>query len=110
MKVGLFVAWPESAERSPPGKEHSSSCRQEETTMRARPHHPIDIITQHGAGQPFEPCEYGHAVHTVAAEAIANPEVRLEFGVGADDICAPCRHLGACPSKVQGGLAERVGV
>jgi hypothetical protein len=74
----------------------------EETPMRVRPHHLIDIIAQYGAGQPFEPSAYGHAVHTVAAEVIANPGVRLEFGVGADDICAPCRHLvsGRCDDVI----------
>lgn len=70
--------------------------------MRARPHHLIDIITQYGAGQPFQPSAYGHAVHTVAAEVIANPDVEIEFGIGADDICAPCIHLvnGRCDDVV----------
>lgn len=61
--------------------------------MRARPHHLIDIIVQYGAGQPFAPSDYGHAVHTVAAQVIAHPETAISFGVGADDICAPCKHL-----------------
>ncbi|MEN6545460.1 MAG: DUF1284 domain-containing protein [Armatimonadia bacterium] len=71
--------------------------------MRARPHHLIDIITQYGAGSPFEPCSYGHAVHTVAAEVIANPDVLIEFGIGADDICAPCVHLvnGRCDDLIR---------
>lgn len=70
--------------------------------MRARPHHLIDIITQYGAGKPFEPSAYGHAVHTVAAEIISNPEVQIEFGTGADDICAPCKHLvdGRCDDVI----------
>ncbi len=71
--------------------------------MRARPHHLIDIITQYGAGQPFEPSDYGHAVHTVAAQVIAGPDIRIEFGVGADDICTPCRHLvaGRCDDVIR---------
>ena len=70
--------------------------------MRARPHHLIDIITQYGAGQPFEPATYGHAVHTVAAAVLAHPEVRIEFGVGADTICQPCKHLadGRCDDLI----------
>lgn len=70
--------------------------------MRARPHHLIDIITQYGAGQPFEPCDYGHAVHSVAARVIGDPDTVIEFGVGADDICAPCKHLvgGRCDDRV----------
>lgn len=61
--------------------------------MRARPHHLIDIITQYGAGRPFRPHEYGHAVHTVAERVISQPDVAVEFVVDADDICAPCVHL-----------------
>lgn len=60
--------------------------------MRARPHHLIDIICQYGAGRPFEPHPYGHAVHLVAAKVIADPDVPVEFVVAADDICAPCVH------------------
>jgi len=61
--------------------------------MRARPHHLIDIISQYGAGTPFRPAAYGHAVHVVAEQVIADPEVPVEFVVDADDICAPCIHL-----------------
>jgi hypothetical protein len=70
--------------------------------MRARPHHLLDIIAQYGASQPFVPSPYGHAVHTVAAALIADPEVQIEFGLGADDICAPCQHLvnGRCDDVV----------
>lgn len=70
--------------------------------MRARPHHLVDIICQCGAGTPFRPSPYGHAVHTVADRIIAYPETVIEFGVGADDICAPCIHLvdGRCDDLV----------
>jgi hypothetical protein len=61
--------------------------------MRLRPHHLLDIITQYGGGLPFRPSPYGHAVHTVAEAVLAAPEVAIEFVVGADDICAPCKHL-----------------
>jgi len=61
--------------------------------MRLRPHHLLDIITQHGADVPFVPHPYGHAVHTVAEAVLADPDVTIEFVVGADDICAPCKHL-----------------
>ena len=61
--------------------------------MRARPHHLIDIISQHGAGTPFRPHAYGHAVHLVAEQVIADPDTVVEFVVDADDICAPCIHL-----------------
>jgi len=61
--------------------------------MRLRPHHLLDIIAQYGAGTPFTPSTYGHAVHTVAAAVIADTGLSIEFVVDADDICAPCKHL-----------------
>lgn len=61
--------------------------------MRLRPHHLLDIITQYGASAPFAPHPYGHAVHTVAEAVLADPDVAIEFVVGADDICAPCKNL-----------------
>ena len=61
--------------------------------MRARPHHLIDIINRYGADIPFRPAAYGHAVHLVAEQVIADPETMVEFVVDADDICAPCVHL-----------------
>ncbi len=61
--------------------------------MRARPHHLIDIVTQIGGGAAFTPHAYGHAVHLVAAEVMADPDLTVTFVVGADDICEPCIHL-----------------
>ena len=61
--------------------------------LTLRPHHLLDIVTHHGGGTPFRPHDYGHAVHTVAATVLADLDVRIRFLVGADDICAPCRHL-----------------
>jgi hypothetical protein len=58
-----------------------------------KPHHFVDIITAFGEGRTqFEPHPYGHAVHTVAAEILANPNVTLRIELGADSICLPCRH------------------
>ncbi len=52
----------------------------------------MDIITQYGAGEPFEPHLYGHAVHTVAREILGDINVELKMELGADDICRPCIH------------------
>ena len=58
-----------------------------------KPHHFVDIICSFGAGNmTFEPHPYGHAVHIVAAQILANRGVLLEIESGADDICRPCRH------------------
>jgi hypothetical protein len=62
-------------------------------TMRLRPHHLIDIVTSFGHGKEFPPHPYGHALHTVAREVLANPDIEVEFIIGADDICRPCSHL-----------------
>ena len=58
-----------------------------------KPHHFVDIITALGQGvvDP-EPQPYGHAVHSVTRDILANPDVMLRMELGADDICAPCRH------------------
>ncbi|HNQ34844.1 MAG TPA: hypothetical protein PKN80_02140 [bacterium] len=58
-----------------------------------KPHHLVDIITDFGAGiTDPEPHPYGHAVHSVTREILANPDVELGMEWGADDICRPCRH------------------
>jgi len=60
--------------------------------IQIKPHHFIDIITGIGGGQTtFEPHPYGHAVHTVAAHLLRQPDVLLEMELGADDICKPCK-------------------
>ena len=60
--------------------------------INTKPHHLVDIITQYGAGTPFEPHPYGHAVHTVAKAVLDNIDVEIKIELGADDICAPCIH------------------
>jgi hypothetical protein len=65
----------------------------ENASMNLRPHHLLDIVTHYGHGHEFTPHPYGHAVHTVAAQVIADPGVELELVLRADDICLPCQHL-----------------
>jgi hypothetical protein len=58
-----------------------------------KPHHFVDILTSFGAGSvEFEPHPYGHAVHVVARRILEDREALLRIELGADDICAPCRH------------------
>jgi hypothetical protein len=78
--------------------------------VKLRPHHLIDIVSDHGQGVEFSPHPYGHAVHTVAARVLADQSIPLELVLAADDICAPCCHLqadGSC-DDVLGQLAEPV--
>ena len=63
------------------------------TFITIKPHHFVDIITKYGAGTVSpEPHPYGHAVHTVTAQILGNPDILLEMELGADDICGPCIH------------------
>jgi hypothetical protein len=58
-----------------------------------KPHHFVDIIRALGDGQEqFTPHPYGHNVHGVAAEVLANRNGLLQMELGADDICSPCVH------------------
>jgi len=61
--------------------------------ISVKPHHFIDIVTSFGGGQTvFEPHPYGHAVHTVAQQALEDRDALLKMELGADDICTPCSH------------------
>jgi hypothetical protein len=61
--------------------------------IRIKPHHFVDIITSFSAQDlTFEPSLYGHAVHTVSEHIPHDRDVILEMELGADDICAPCKH------------------
>lgn len=58
-----------------------------------KPHHFVDIVTAVGEGRTeFTPHPYGHALDRVANEILGNRDVALRIELGADDICAPCRH------------------
>ena len=78
--------------------------------MKLRPHHLLDIISDHGHGAEFAPHPYGHALHAVAAQVLADTSIEVEFVLAADDICSPCCHLqagGVC-DDVLSQLAEPV--
>lgn len=72
--------------------------------MRLRPHHLLDIISAYGHDAEFKPHPYGHDLHRVAQAVLSNMEVKVEFIVGADEICRPCKHLrsdGRCDDILQ---------
>lgn len=73
-------------------------------------HHFVDIITQLGGKDaPFQPHPYGHAVHRVARQILADPDVVLCIELGADDICAPCCHNvdGLCDDTIDTSFRPR---
>ena len=58
-----------------------------------KPHHFVDIVTSVGAGQTaFAPHPHGHALHSVAEAILRDPDIAVRMELGADAICAPCRH------------------
>lgn len=75
-----------------------------------KPHHFVDILVALGEGRTqYEPHPYGHAVHAVAAEILANPDVQLRIELDADDICAPCSHNvgGLCDDAIDTSFRPR---
>jgi hypothetical protein len=61
--------------------------------IKIKPHHFIDIITKYGDGcEKFEPHPYGHALHSVAGEILADRDIEICIEQGIDDICLPCQH------------------
>jgi hypothetical protein len=65
----------------------------ERQPLRLRPHHILDIVTSHGAGERFEPHPYGHSLHLVAPAILADLGLKTELVVAADAVCQNCRHL-----------------
>lgn len=61
--------------------------------MQLRPHHILDIISDHGKGIEYEPHPYGHAQHIVAPKLLSNLDLKIKLILGADDICEGCEHL-----------------
>ena len=58
-----------------------------------KPHHFVDIITSFGKGKwTFKPHPFGHAVHVISQDILANRDVLLKIELGIDDICKPCKH------------------
>ena len=64
-------------------------------SMKLRPHHLLDIVTEYDPDHPPVPAESGNAVHRIARELPDRLDEPAEFVIGPDDICAPCRHLQA---------------
>jgi len=67
--------------------------KEQQFELRLRPHHIIDIITDHGKNIQYEPHPYGHSQHTVAPKLLSNLDLNIKLVLGADDICYGCKHL-----------------
>jgi len=80
-------------------------------TIPIKPHHFVDIIADYGAEEiAVQPHPYGHAVHTVTARLLEEPDVVLEIEPGADAICAPCIHNleGICDDTLDSSLGPEI--
>lgn len=58
-----------------------------------RPHHLIDIIRNIGQERPNVPHPYGHAQHIITSRLLGQSIKEVQFIIGADDLCKPCKHL-----------------
>jgi len=61
--------------------------------LQLRPHHILDIISDHGKGKQYQPHPYGHSLHIVAPRLLSNPDLKIRLVLNADDICKGCKHL-----------------
>jgi hypothetical protein len=76
-----------------------------------KPHHFVDIITAFGDGFGAPaPHPYGHAVHSVTKEILADRDVVLRMEFGADAICHPCCHNldGKCDDMIDTSFRPQV--
>jgi len=64
-----------------------------EYDMELRPHHILDIISDHGNGIIYQPNPFGHSLHIVAPKLLSDLDQKIKLVLGADDICAGCKHL-----------------
>ncbi len=72
------------------GKENTGSKWNE---VKLRPHHIIDIVTDHGHDIEHRPHPYGHSQHLIAPLLLSDPGMNVTLVVEADDICRGCRNL-----------------
>ena len=61
--------------------------------MELRPHHILDIISDHGNGIIYQPNPFGHSLHIVAPKLLSDLDQKIRLVLGADDICVGCKHL-----------------
>ena len=61
--------------------------------MRLRPHHIVDIISDHGNSVEYQPHRYGHSLHVVAPQLLSDLNKKIKLVIAADAVCAGCMHL-----------------
>ncbi len=61
--------------------------------MQLRPHHILDIISDHGKGTEYQAHPYGHSLHIVGPKLLSDLDLKIKLVLAADDICKGCEHL-----------------
>lgn len=79
--------------RSQVDTKQKQKQKMEPYDMQLRPHHILDIVTNHGKGREFRPAAYGHSQHIVAPKLLSNLDLKVKLVLDADDICIGCKHL-----------------
>lgn len=78
--------------------------------ITAKPHHLLDIFKLYGAGvKKFTPDPfYGHDFYRIGNLVLDDPNLRVKFTIGVDDICKPCKYLKSkeCSDFVSGNPEE----
>jgi hypothetical protein len=78
---------------SPLVTTYNNIMKEQQFNLKLRPHHIIDIITDHGRNVQYEPHPYGHSQYIVAPKLLSNLDLNIKLVFEADDICTGCKHL-----------------
>lgn len=87
--ISLFSMFPVVFSR----KTNFHNIKSKEYDMELRPHHILDIISDHGKDIVYEPNTFGHSLHIVAPKMLSDLDQKVKLVIGADDICVGCKHL-----------------
>ena len=67
--------------------------KMEDYDLQLRPHHILDIISDHGQNIQYEPHPYGHSLHLIAPKLLLNLDLKIKLVLHADDNCTGGKHL-----------------
>jgi len=74
-------------------KSNQNKNLSNEYDMELRPHHILDIISDHGKDIVYQPNPFGHSLHIVGPKLLSDLDQKIKLVLGADDICVGCKHL-----------------
>ena len=65
----------------------------EDSVMKLRPHHILDIINGHAHDIEYQPSASGNSQYIVAPKLLSNLDLKIKLVLEADDICEGCKRL-----------------